>query len=136
MSNKKKREKAAASQAESKKRKQLIAELNSRQYNYTRYVVVSDKNNGLWGDFTHIDKVRVHIATCYCGASAEKGEGKVYMTVRANPHDSCALSMHMYSNNLEDVVSKFDEYKALTEGMPETIDWNWCIEHGFKYYQV
>ena len=136
MSNKKKREKATEMSLELKKRKQLIEKLNSRQCNYTRYIVVSDKDNGLWGEFMHDCKVRVHIATCYCGTSTDKGKGKVYMTVRANPNDSRALSKHMYSEDLEEVVAKFYEYKALAESMPEIIDWNWYIERGFKYYQV
>lgn len=136
MSNKKAKEKLAAKSAELKKRKQIVADMNSHQYRYSRYVTVGNKNNGLWGKFVHLDKVHIHIATCYCGATIDKGKGKVYMTVRANPDDSRALSQHMYSDDLEAVVAKFDEYVNLAKSVPENADWDWYIAHGFQYDQV
>ena len=137
MSNKKKREKAAAKLAELERRKLLIAELNSRKYDYSKDAVVSDVDNELWGEFVRPHHaVHIHVAACYCGVGTDKGEGKVFMTVRANPYNSCALSKHMYSENLEEIIAKFNEYKAFVENIPETTNWKWYTDRGFKYYQV
>jgi hypothetical protein len=137
MSNKKKREKTAAKLSELERRQRLIAELESRKYDYSKDFIVSDTDNELWGEFIRPNhNVHIHLAACYCGITVDKGEGKVFMTVRANPYSSCALSKHMYSEDLEEVINKFYEYKNFVENIPETTNWSWYIEHGFKYYQV
>lgn len=137
MSNKKKSVKTENKNTELEKRIQLISELKSGKYNYTKYSVVSDKNNEMWGYFYQPKhSVRIHVAACYCGFGVDKGEGKVYMTVRANPDDSCALSKHLYSENLDEIIAKFQEYKSFAENIPETTNWRWFIDRGFQYYQV
>lgn len=143
MSNKKKREKAAAKQAEIDKRKKLIEEMNSKvgisKYNYENYSTVSDADNDMWGHFTMPGhRVRIHVAACSYGSGSLHGkiQGKVWITVRANPDDSCALSKHIYSEDVDEIISTFNEYKALAESVPETTNWQWYVDRGFKYYQV
>jgi hypothetical protein len=143
MSNKKKREKAAAQQAEVEKRKRLIEEMNAKigfnKYNYENYSTASDIDNEMWGYFAEPGhRVRIHVAACSYGSYLphEKIQGKVWMTVRANPDDSCALSKHIYSEDVDEIIATFNEYKALAESVPETTNWRWYTERGFKYYQV
>lgn len=143
MSNKRKKEKAAAKQAEIDKRKQLIDEMNAKvginKYNYENYSTVSDVDNDMWGHFAMPGhRVCIHVAACSYGSGSpyEKIQGKVYITARANPDDSCALSKHIYSDNVEELLATFNEYKALAESVPDTTNWRWYVDRGFKYYQV
>ena len=143
MSNKKKREKAAAKQAEIDKRKKLIEEMNDKiginKYQYDKHSTVSDVDNQMWGNFANPGhQVKIHVAACSYGSGSINGEilGKVWMTVRANWDDSCALSKHIYSDNVDELIATFNEYKALAESIPATTNWRWYVDRGFKYYQV
>jgi hypothetical protein len=141
MSNKKKRENAALKLAEAEKRQKLINEMNSaigiNKYRYSNHSTVSDVDNEMWGHFAlpgH--RVEINVSACFLGPTGDKIEGKVYTTVRANWDDSCALSKHIYSGDVEEIIATFNEYKALAESIPETTNWRWYVDRGFKYYQV
>lgn len=143
MSNKKKREKAATKQAEIDKRKKLIEEMREKigvhKLRYENHSIVSDVDNQMWGNFaTPGHRVHINVSACFLGPSTYDGkiEGKVYMTVRANWDDSCALSKHIYSDDVEELLATFNEYKALAESIPATTNWRWYVDRGFKYYQV
>lgn len=118
-------------------KKKLIEEMCSvigtNEYVYDNNSTVNDVNNPMWGNFVTPGQVKIHVAA---HAYGDELKGKVWITVRANWDDSCALSKHIYSDNVDELIATFNEYKALAESVPETTNWRWYTDHGFKYYQV
>jgi hypothetical protein len=143
MSNKKKKAKAEAQQIELERRKHLIAnalsDLGTDDLRYDTTSIASDYENPLWGKFTLSEHIlQIHVAAYFYDpiTDADKIRGKAWMTVRANADDSCALSKHIYADNVDEIIKTFHAYKELAENIPPSTDWTWYKDHGFKYYQV
>ena len=114
--------------------KEMCSTIGVNKYMYDNHSTVSDVDNQMWGKFAMDGhKVKIHVAA---HAYSNELKGKVWMTVRANCDDSRALSKHIFSDNVDELIATFNEYKALAESVPETTDWQWYIDHGFRYYQV
>lgn len=131
--SKKKKDKETAKKAEEQRRKSLIDDINypSKKYQYSRTSIASDNDNPLWGYFAlpgH--QVTINIMTSYCG-NIWNGFGKVMMTVRANWDRDSALTKYLESNNPDELVAKFNEYKTFAEGIPATTNWRWYVDRGF-----
>ena len=131
--SKQKKEKDTSKKVEEQHRKALIADINwpSNKYQYSRISIASDTDESLWGYFElpgH--QVRISIVTSYCG-NTWNGSGKVMMTVRANADRDSALTKYFESRDPEELVAKFEEYKAFAETIPETTNWRWYVERGF-----